>query len=157
MRHGLRVGCGYAWWNLLVRGTVQSFREKNPDRSVLVDISNSLEGLRKVLSGDISMFLGTRVEKLKSELALDFTPLFKARLSYFDREGHPLAWHPCTLADVMQFSQVNVVPVESGHMAIVNPQRDNRLEEGNRVAKGAISTNSMTACIDLLTDSNAIL
>lgn len=155
--HGLRIGCGYAWWLFPLRGAVEGYRRDNPDRSVLVDVSSSLDGLRKVLSGDIALFLGTRVDALKPELAVGFTALFSARHAYFARAAHPLAGRSCSLQDIARFKRMDVVPVETGHLAIVDPQQSSTIGDPVPVSPFTLSTNSMTVCIDLMTDSDAIL
>ena len=155
--HGLRVGCGYAWWTVPMRGAVEAFRRDAPDRSVLIDVSNSLDGLRKVLSGDIALFLGTKLDTLKPELAVRFEPLFTARHAYFARADHPLAGSPCTLAEIACFERLDVVPVETGHLAIVNPDRSDTIRDMTGAPPCTLSTNSMTVCVDLLVSNDAIL
>lgn len=156
-KHGLRIGCGYAWWLFPLHGAVEDFRSDNPDRSVLVDVSSSLDGLRKVLSGDIMLFLGTKLEALKPELAVRFEPLFSARHGYFARAEHPLTGRPCSLAEIARFELMDVVPVETGHLAILDPRHMNSTKDTPSVPPSTLSTNSMTVCIDLMTGSDAVL
>ena len=154
--HGLRIGCGYAWWQFPLRDVIDGFRRDNPERSVLVDVSSSLDGLRKILSGDIALFLGTEVEALKPELAVDFTPLFKAKHAFFAREDHPLAGRSCSRSDINQYEGLDVVPIETSHFAIVDPMRDSTNDQ-RKISAAVLSSNSMTVCIDFLSRSNATL
>ncbi|MEL6204603.1 MAG: LysR family transcriptional regulator [Pseudomonadota bacterium] len=155
--HGLRVGCGYAWWHFPLRDVIAEFRRDNPERSVLIDVSNSLNGLSKVLSGDITLFLGTKVDTLKSELAVDFRPMFDARHAYFARDSHPLAGRPCPRREIDRYERMDVVPLETGHLSIVDPMRSATASGPTAVPPRILSSNSMTVCIDLLTSSDAIL
>ena len=155
--YGLRIGFGYAWWPCPMREVVQSFKRDQPDRSVLADVASSLDGLRKVLSGDIALFLGTEVGSLKPELSLRFERLFKARHAYFARAAHPLAGRSCSADEIGRFERIDVVPVESGHLGIVHPHHQIAPFDGAGVLQPALSTNSMTVCIDLLAGSDAIL
>ncbi len=154
--HGLRVGCGYAWWQFPLRHALDGFQRDMPGRSVLVDVSSSLDGVRKVLAGDVAMFLGTQVKNLKPELAVQFRPLFKALHGYFARQAHPLAARPCTYEDLARYPRMDVVPVETSHLAIVDPQRETAPEAAG-VPPFVLSTNSMTVCQDMLRDSDAVL
>ncbi len=155
--HGLRIGCGFAWWPFLLRDVVDGFRHDNPGRSILVDISNSLDGLRKILAGDIALFLGTEVKNLKPELAVRFNPLFQARHAVFAREFHPVAGQTCSRADLDRFERMDVVPVETSHLAIVDPAHSVKTGDLASLPRAVLSSNSMSVCIDLLKNSNATL
>ena len=155
--HGLRIGCGFAWWRFPLRDVVAGFRTDNPDLSVLVDVSNSLDGLRKLLAGDTALFLGTEVKNLKPDLSVRFTPLFTAPHTFFARENHPLAGHLCSRADIDRFERMDVVPVEASHIGLVNPGGTSATGQTATSLRPVLSSSSMTVCIDLLNDSDAIL
>ncbi len=155
--HGLRIGCGFAWWPFPLRQVVAGFRADNPDLSVLVDVSNSLDGLRKLLAGDITMFIGTEVNNLKSNLGIRFAPLFSAPHAFFAREDHPLAGRPCARRDVEDFEKLDVVPIEPSHLGIVLPGGSSGGALTPNTRRATLSSNSMTVCLDLLHASDATL
>lgn len=155
--YGLRIGCGFAWWPFPLREVVAGFRSDNPDLSVLVDVSNSLDGLRKLLAGDIAAFVGTEVKNLKTNLGVVFAPLFMAPHAVFAREDHPLSGGPCSRLDVARFERLDVVPIETSHLGIVFPVGSAASDRAQGSRRPTLSSNSMTVCIDLLHDSDATL
>ncbi|PWJ20561.1 hypothetical protein SAMN05421539_103380 [Jannaschia seohaensis] len=63
-RPSLKIGCGQAWWPLLVRRTVDGFRRPKPDILLHIEICSSFDGLRHLMSGDVHHVIGSRVSPI---------------------------------------------------------------------------------------------
>ena len=57
----VRIGTGFSWWALFVRDMVLDFHQAQTGTSFHVDVCSSLDGLRNLMIGDISFFLGTKL------------------------------------------------------------------------------------------------
>lgn len=157
-RETLKIGCGFAWWSAFVQTVISDYRSDNPGVSVLVDVASSLDGLRNLLSGDISLFIGTRVDHLSRSIGLEFDELFAMKDGSFVREGHPLAGMAVSPRKLAAFDTLDVVPFESSHLGIIERGSNSDLGLSNPSSERAtLSSNSMTVCLDLLRTSDAIL
>ena len=157
-RHAVKIGCGFAWWSAILKDVVADFRRENPNVSILIEICNSNDGLKNILSGDIAFFLGTRVDHISPSVGVAFEALFAMEDRYFVRKGHPLLGRPVTMANIQLFDRLDVVPLENSHFGIVDVGSSvimgSPLNDADRIV---LSSNSMSVCLDLLAGSDAIL
>lgn len=154
----VRIGTGFSWWALFVRDIVRDFHREQAGTSFHVDVCSSLDGLRNLMIGDISFFLGTRVEGLSEKSGFTFEPLFDVHDGFFVREQHPLRNKPCQMADLDAFPKLSVSAFGNRHIGIVDRDSlDPSFSRSRSNAAGWISTNSMFAGLDLLRETDAIL
>ena len=154
----LRIGSGFAWWPLFMRDILKTHLRENPGAPMHVYICSSLDGLRSVLAGDTTCFVGTKVERLEESLGLTFEPLFSIEDVIFARAGHPLAGRTITLSDLQAFPRLDVAPFVNKHLGIIEHANfDPSLAPLGKSKVGLLSTNSMTAGIDILKDTDSFL
>ena len=75
-RQAIRFGCGFAWWAVFMRDVVAEFRADNSELSLLIDICNTNDGLRNLLSGDIAFFFGSEISHVSPRIGVGFEHLF---------------------------------------------------------------------------------
>lgn len=154
----MRVGTGFAWWSIFMRDILKDYREANAGVSMHVDVCSSLDGLRSLLSGDIAFFVGTQVAGLEDDMGFIFEDLFAVQDAFFARADHPLMGKNLTLNDLKQFPRLDVAPFVNRHLGIVEPQDFDPTAASLKTSQsGLLTTNSMTAGIDMLNDCDAIL
>lgn len=157
-QRAMRIGTGFAWWSLFMRDILRSYRIENPMVSLHVDVCSSLDGLRNLLSGDIACFVGTKVAKLSDTMGFDFEHLFSVEDAYFARTGHPMMGRPQTQAALAAYPRLDVAPFVNRHLGIVDRADFDPASAATPLDQRArLSTNSVTAGIDILHDSDAIL
>tara|TARA_R110001583_G_scaffold138983_1_gene290958 strand:+ start:161558 stop:162475 length:918 start_codon:yes stop_codon:yes gene_type:complete len=156
-RPTLKVACGFTWWELYVRRSLKEFSALHPDVAVHVDISSSYDGLRDLLSGDISIFVGTKVLHLNDPTTFRFQSLITAEDGFFAREDHPLQGQKIRQADLAHFPRIDVAPVVNRHFGIVEKSAPMTDHDHLSNAPTQYSSNSMTSGISLLQDSDAYL
>jgi DNA-binding transcriptional LysR family regulator len=156
-RPSLKIGCGHAWWPLFVRRAVGAFRGDFPDNLLHVEICSSFDGLRHLLSGDIHCFIGSRVGSISEGLAFSFAPLFEVEDAYFVRSGHPLAGKTVLRRDLAAFPRLDVAPLVNRHLGIVEAPSGVRDPDWSHPLRAPLSSNSVSAGLDLLKDCDAYL
>lgn len=157
-KRAMRIGTGFAWWSLFMRDIMNAHRAQNPDVSVHVDVCSSLDGLRNLLSGDISCFVGTKVERLSDTMGFDFERLFSVEDALFARAGHPLAGAQHGVAALNDYPRLDVAPFVNRHLGIIErTDFDPSLTRHVANERVLYSTNSVTTGINLLQDTDAIL
>lgn len=154
----VRIGTGFTWWNLFVKDLVADFSGESPSTSVHVDVCSSLDGLRNLMIGDISFFLGTKVQGLSDASGFEFEHLFDVSDGFYVGQQHPLNDAPCRLSDLVDFPKLSVSAFGNRHIGIVDrDELDPSFTRPRSSAASFVSTNSMFAGIDLLRETNAIL
>jgi DNA-binding transcriptional LysR family regulator len=121
-------------------------------------VCSSLDGLRNLLSGDIACFVGTKVAKLNDGMGFEFEHLFSVEDAFFARKDHPLAHGTRSQSELTQYPRLDVAPFVNRHLGIMKrTDFDTILVPKNVSQTSLLSTNSMTAGIDILQDTDAIL
>jgi DNA-binding transcriptional LysR family regulator len=156
-RPSLKIACGFTWWQLFVRDAIKTCAHDHPDAAIHVDLCSSLDGLRHLMSGDVSCFIGTKVENLAHGMSFHFEPLLDVEDAYFARTGHPLAGRAITRQDLDPFPRLDVAPFVNRHFGIAEPDRQAHSDMWGRKAHAQLSTNAMTSGIAMLQDSDAFL
>jgi DNA-binding transcriptional LysR family regulator len=151
----LRIGCGDAWWIHFAKDMIADYAADFPLAPIHVDVGSQLHGMEHLLSGDIDLCVAHRFETLSPRLGVIFVPLFEVRDKYYVREGHPLAGRPCTMEDMSEYDFVDTVPYEIRHQQIYNKSEQG--EETLLPLRRTLTSNSFSACIELLTISNGIM
>lgn len=153
----MRIGTGFAWWSTFMRDILKRYSDDHPDVSVHIDVCSSLDGLRNLLSGDIACFVGTKVAKLNDTMGFVFEPLFSVEDAFFARQRHPLVGRTITQDDLAAFPRLDVAPFVNRHLGIIERADFNPLPDQPQSKTALFSTNSVTAGIDLLQDTDAVL
>lgn len=154
----MRIATGFAWWSLFMRDIFNAYRGAHSQTSLHVDLCSSLDGLKNLLSGDIACFVGTKVAKLNDTMGFDFERLFCVEDAYFARADHPLAGTERTLSALAPYPKLDVAPFVNRHLGIVEREGFEATSLTRPpVQSGLYTTNSMTAGIDILCDTDAIL
>lgn len=154
----MRVGTGFAWWSIFMRDILKDYRQANVGVSMHVDVCSSLDGLRSLLSGDIAFFVGTQVAGLEDDMGFIFENLFAVQDAFFARADHPLVGQNLTVNALKTYPRLDVAPFVNRHLGIVEPHDFDPTSAFRKASQaGQYTTNSMTAGIDMLKDSDAIL
>ncbi len=154
----MRIGTGFAWWSIFMREILTGYQKDHDQLSLHVDVCSSLDGLRNLLSGDIACFVGTKVTKLNDTMGFEFEHLFSVEDAFFARINHPLAHGVRSLRELSQYPKLDVAPFVNRHLGIIErTDFDPILVSKNLNQTGLFTTNSMTAGIDMLQDTDAIL
>jgi DNA-binding transcriptional LysR family regulator len=154
----MRIATGFAWWSLFMRDIFNTYRHGSRGVSLHIDVCSSLDGLRNLLSGDIACFVGTKVAHLNDTMGFEFEHLFSVEDAFFVRGGHPLMGQEHTTADLSQYPKLDVAPFVNRHHGIVERTNDDPKSVSLPPSQaGLYTTNSMTAGIDILSDTDAIL
>jgi DNA-binding transcriptional LysR family regulator len=154
----MRIATGFAWWSLFMRDIFNTYRRDTSGVSLHIDVCSSLDGLRNLLSGDIACFVGTKVAHLNDTMGFEFEHLFSVEDAFFARKDHPLADNLHTMDDLAQYPKLDVAPFVNRHHGIVERTTDDPTSMPRPVSQaGLYTTNSMTAGLDILSDTDAIL
>jgi len=155
---GISLGCGYSWWTLFVRDMVLAYRAQFPNAPVQVSLGNQLRCMDQLLSGDIALFIAHEIEGLSTGAGADFVPLSQVHNGFFVRQGHPLLATPRTLAEIEAYPQVTSSPPESRHQRFFDvSRRRTRVETVFDRTSYAFGSNSMSACVDYVRATDAVL
>ena len=157
---GLKVGVGFAWWQLFFRDLFREYRAAHPGAPAHIDIANHLRSMDQLLSGDIDLFIGHKIAGLSHRSGAVFMPLFQVYDQCFVRPGHPLLGRPCSLDALLDFPHLDVTPDESRYRQQV--VEDTQLKEADRsryhLAERVVwASNSMSASLDILLESDAVM
>lgn len=155
---GVAIGSGYSWWTMFLKDMVVEYHRHYPNAPVQVSLGNQYRCMDQLLSGDISMFLAHEMEGLSTGLDLGFLPLSTVYHAFFVREGHPLAGGPRTIMEIDAFPQVSSSPRDSRHQRFLDAARRKvRVETVFDRDSFAFSSNSLAACVDYVSATDAVL
>ncbi|WP_128255827.1 LysR family transcriptional regulator [Falsirhodobacter deserti] len=155
---GLSIGTGYSWWALFLKDLVADYSRRSVTGPVNVSVGNALRCMDQLLAGDISMFIGHRIENLVQSVQPDFLQVGLVRDGHFVRQDHPLLERPRTQAEVLEYPSTLAFPPEARQQRLLldHPQghADARQPE---YAGRAFTSNSLEACLDYVRTTNAVL
>lgn len=156
-RPTLNVGCGFTWWQIFLRSALREIVESNPDAAIHIDICSSYDGLRNLLTGDISCFVGSKVKGLNDPTTFLFNHLFNVEDAFFARREHPLQGREIVLKDLSEFPELDVAPIVNRHFGISGAADGGVAAWRSNKPPTQLSSNSMTSGISMLQDSDAFL
>ncbi len=157
---GIRMGVGMAWWHLFFRDLLHQYRADHPEAPLHIELGNHLRSMDQLLAGDIDLFLGHQIVGLHARSGAEFLPLFVCYDSTWVRSGHPLlARRSCTSEDLLDYPHLDITPDETRYREVV---QDLQQKEAQRSAyhlreRVVWSTSSMSAGLDILRDSDAVM
>ncbi|WP_128255718.1 LysR family transcriptional regulator [Falsirhodobacter deserti] len=150
---GISIGTGYSTWILILRDYVIDHHRAHPQAPINVSIGNMMRCMDQLLAGDISLFIGHRIDRLKEGLKVDFIPLGMAQDGYFVRRGHPLQDGAHHEADIRAFPTTMAYPPDARQKRLIAGGT-----EGDASRFGHVFTsNSLEACIDFVRTTEAVL
>lgn len=158
--NGLRIGVGLAWWHLFFRDLFQRYRQRHPTAPAHIEIGNHLRSMDQLLAGELDLFVGHRIAGLNPNSGAGFTPLFRARDACFVRDAHPLLGRPVNYDDLLDYPHLAVTPDESRYRrAVVSDSQTKEAEQHQYHLTDRVvwSTSSMSAALDILRDSDAVM
>lgn len=155
---GISVGSGYSWWTVFVRDTVLDYQRVNPGAPVEVSLGDQMRCLDQLLSGDISLFVSHEIRGLSPSLGAQFIRLSQVYNGVFVREGHPLLGRTRTRTEIENYPVVTSSLSESRQQRFFDEHwRRARGESSFGQENHVFGSNSISACIDYLTHTDAFL
>ncbi|WP_435169094.1 LysR family transcriptional regulator [Falsirhodobacter sp. 1013] len=148
---GISIGTGYSTWILILRDYVVAHHQANPRAPINVSIGNMMQCMDQLIAGDISLFIGHRIDRLKQGLEVDFIPLGYASDGYYTRRDHPLHGRICREAEIRSYPTTMAYPPVTRHRRL--------LSSGDEVKRlgHAFTSNSLEACMEFVRTTDAIL
>lgn len=153
LEEGISIGTGYSTWILLLKDYVIEHFRAHPAAPINVSIGNMMRCMDQLIAGDISLFMGHRIDHLKPGLAVDFIPLGLATDGYFVRDGHPLLSRRHSIDEVRAYPTTMANPTDARQKRLT-------LGSGAQDIDGhghAFACNSMDACIGFALETDAVL
>ncbi len=156
----LRIGVGLAWWHLFFRDLLTEYRSDFPGAPMHIELGNHLRSMDQLLCGDIDLFLGHEIVGLNDKTGVAFDPLFSCVDGAWVRRDHPLADREGVRPDdLLSYPHLDVTPDESRYWSVIDDPASKEFRRSTYQLRQRViwSTSSMTAGLDILRDSNAIL
>lgn len=153
LEEGISIGTGYSTWILLLKDFVIEHFKAHPAAPINVSIGNMMRCMDQLVAGDISLFMGHRIDHLKPGIAVDFIPLGSATDGYFVREGHPLLEGTRQIDEIRSYPTTMANPAEARQKRLISGTGAENLD-GTR---HAFACNSMDACIGFALSTDAVL
>ena len=156
--YAIQIGTGYADWENCTKHALARFQKKYPKSGVHVEFGNNLYLYDRALSGHLDLFFGHEIMGLDEKAGVEFIPLWDSIHSYFVRKEHPLANRIIEYSELDNFPWLVVTHHDPRYIGYIKDIHKNPIEQERRrhdIAR--ISTNSMTAGIELLKSQNLIL
>ncbi len=156
-QEGIRIGTGYSTWHLFLNDMVVEHFRDHPDAPINVCLGNALRCMDQLLAGDISLFLGHRIENLSQENSVHFIPIGETSDSYYVRANHPLLAKPRSRAEVQAYPSVQATPREARQMRLVNGEPVPHSVDALENMSHAFTSNSLYVCLDFLRETDGVL
>ncbi|MDH0912540.1 LysR family transcriptional regulator [Rhizobium pusense] len=155
---GLSIGSGYSWWTLFLKDIVLEHGKRHPDAPVNVTLGNTLRCMDQLLAGDISLFIGHRIDDLVQGVRADFLMLGMIRDGFFVREAHPLLEAARTLQEVSKYPSTLAFPPEARQQRLLlEPEHGDRGRRQPEYIGRAFTSNSLDACLQYVSATDAVL
>lgn len=153
LEEGISIGTGYSTWFLILRDYITEHFEAHPHAPINLSIGNMMRCMDQLLAGDISLFIGHRIDQLREGIAVDFIPIGRATDGYFVRRGHPL------LAEARGMAEIRAYPSTMAYALDVSQKRlvtGSDMYDTSRMTH-AFTSNSLEACLDFVHATDAVL
>ncbi len=154
----LSIGSGYSWWSLFLRQIVLDHATQNPAVPINISLSNALRCMDQLLAGDISLFIGHRLDDLAPGIRAQYIPLGLVKDGYFVRTGHPLLQPQRTLEDIRQYPSTMAFPPETRqHRLLIDQDYGDRPSPQPEYVGRSFTSNSLDACLEFVAATDAVL
>ena len=154
----IQIGTGYISWESCVKQILGQFQKKHPNSNIHIEFGNNLYLYDRTLSGYLDLFFGHEILGLDKKLGIDFIPLWNSAHSYFVRASHPLAGRAIEYEEMEKYPWLEVSHHDPRYLGYIKNIDKNPIEQERRRHEiSRISTNSMSAGIELLTTQDLIL
>ncbi|GLQ55691.1 LysR family transcriptional regulator [Devosia nitrariae] len=155
---GIALACGDTWWTLFIHDVVKAYRIDHPTAPVRVNVADQIQCMEQLLSGDISLFVSFRFDGLRATAGAQFIPLSQSPPGYFVRPDHPLLGVPRNRSEIFSYPRAFPATPENRYRAFINEaERLETIASAFVASRFAFASNSLTACIDYVRDSDAVL
>ena len=155
---GIALACGNTWWTLFVHDVVKAYRKDHPTAPIRVNIGDQIQCMEQLLAGDISLFVSFRFDGLRGTTGAKFIPLSQSPPGYFVRPDHPLLECPRSRNEILAFPRAIPATPQNRYRAFINEsERLETIASAFVASRFAFASNSLTACIDYVRDSDAVL
>ncbi|AVF04089.1 MULTISPECIES: LysR family transcriptional regulator [Devosia] len=155
---GIALACGNTWWTLFVHSVVKAYRVDHPTAPIRVNLGDQIECMEQLLAGDISLFVSYRFDGLRATTGAKFIPLSHSPTGYFVRPGHPLLGCPRSRNEIFAYPRAAPATPQNRYRAFINDsERLETIASAFVASRYAFASNSLTACIDYVRDSDAVL
>ncbi|MGF1727988.1 LysR family transcriptional regulator [Photobacterium kasasachensis] len=155
----IRMGTGDAWWEVFVKQALQQYSHNYPSISIQLEFGNHLKLMDMLIHGQIDLFVGHEIIGLSRRCNVSFIPLLQDKEALFVHQSHPLLLNQGKDSDTELYPLLQVTPdSESYQHLIENPQPKQLERERKKVSERIVyEINSLTASIDILTTTTAIM
>ncbi len=153
----VKLGVGEAWWDCFVSDAVTDFSQKYSNSSLHLEFGNGLSLIHHLLADDIDLFVGHEILGLDTRHKIRFIPLFQDIEAWYVRDGHPLLGSDEAFVKASEFPLLRVTPDHSRHGDILNQQSLEKMSLIERSKQVIYSVYSLSASIDMLTRSDAVM
>lgn len=155
---GIALACGNTWWTLFVHDVVKDYRREHPTAPVRVNLGDQIQCMEQLLAGDISLFVSFRFDGLRATTGAKFIPLSQSPPGYFVRPGHPLLERQRTRSEIFAYPRAFPATPQNRYRAFINEsERLETIASAFVASRFAFASNSLSACIDYVRDSDAVL
>lgn len=155
---GIALACGNTWWTLFVHDVVKAYRVDHPTAPIRVNLGDQIECMEQLLAGDISLFVSFRFDGLRATTGAQFIPLSQSPPGYFVRPGHPLLESPRSRSEIFAYPRAVPATPQNRYRAFINEsERLETIASAFVASRFAFASNSLTACMDYVRDSDAVL
>jgi len=155
---GLSIGSGYTWWSLFLEEFVLDYGRRFPKASVNVTLGHTLRCMDQLITGDIGLFVGHRINDLSPSAHAHFVEIGPVRDGFFVRDGHPLLECRRSQADVRRYPTALAFPPDTRQQRLLL-DHDYTLGDVQQPEHlgHAFTSNSLEACLAYVRSSDAVI
>lgn len=154
---GIKIGTGYSTWNLFFRDMiVQQFKE-NPQVPVNVNLGNELLNMDQLLAGEITLFVGHKIDNLIHENLVQFIPLGDVTSSYTVRQDHPLLGDRRSRKEILKYRNVQILTRDARQERLVSQSYEDGRNKLRELTSHDFISNSLHVCLEIVRETDAVL
>ncbi|MGR5063936.1 LysR family transcriptional regulator [Photobacterium sp. DNB22_13_2] len=155
----IKMGTGDAWWEVFVKSALQSYCKQHPGISIQLEFGNHLKLMDMLIHGHIDLFIGHEIHGLSRRCNVLFTPILQDQEAQFVHRSHPLLISGYADGDTHLYPLLQVTPDQDSYQHLIeNPQPKQQEQERKKLGERiSYEINSLSASLDLLTSSKAIM
>lgn len=154
---GLKIGTGYSTWNLFLKDMAIDHFKQHPNAPIVASVGHALRCMDQLLAGDISLFVGHRIDNFAHENTVHFIPIGLTQDAYFVRDGHPLLGKPRRRSEIQSYPSTLATSTEARQQRLLSGDVEMLAEHSADYDSHAFTSNSLYACIDFLRETDAVL
>lgn len=154
----ITLACGFSWWTLFVRGMVQDYNHIHPSAPIRVNLADQIQCMDLLLSGDALLTISNEFRGLNDAVGVDFIPVSQSPTGYFVRQGHALLGQARSRAEIATYPLAMTLAPDNRFRAFIDESKRLEIVENTFAhSMHSFSSNSLSACIDYVSDGDAVL